>query len=93
MLCLPQNDPQRNTRHAATSDSLSFPPFAGVVGAVPGVPGTVGVPGSGRAGTVGVPGSMRAPGAADGTALAGLAISHAVATGADRAGPTCRAGH
>src|SRR6266699_2324095 len=81
MLCLPQNDPQRNTRHAATPDSLSFRPFAGVAAATPGVPGTVSMPGT-----------VRAPGAAGLAARRTGAVSRAAATGADRAGPTCRAG-
>src|SRR5215470_12947723 len=44
MLCLPQNVPRRNTRHAATPDSLSFRLCAGVAAVAPGVPGTVSMP-------------------------------------------------
>ena len=39
MLCLPQNDPRRNTRHAATPDSLRFRLCANVAAVAPGVPG------------------------------------------------------
>src|SRR5215813_5280200 len=51
MLCLPQNDPQRNTRHAATPDSLAS-----------GCPPARRRSRPARAGTVGVPGTVRAPG-------------------------------
>src|SRR5262245_5123992 len=37
MLCLPQISPERNTRHAATPDSLCFRLFARVAAAAPGV--------------------------------------------------------
>jgi hypothetical protein len=81
MLCLPQNDAQRNTRHAVTPDSLRQRPFAGVAAARPGVPGTVSM-----LGTVAVPGVSWVAQAE------GLAVSRGAATDADRAGPTCRAG-
>src|SRR5215472_16729481 len=77
MLCLPQNDPRRNTRHAATPDSFSFRQCAVTAAVAPGVPGTVSIPGA-----------VRWRGPACIAAATGRVVSRVATTGAGRAGPT-----